>query len=54
MPTEPGNAPAVKVGERVEVTNSHGETLRFKVTSMEPDALVGKERTVFRDRHPTG
>ena len=43
MPTEPGNAPAVKVGERVEVTNSHGETLRFKVTSMEPDALVGKD-----------
>jgi hypothetical protein len=40
---EPGKTPAVKVGETVEVTNSKGETLKFKVTAIEPDALVGKD-----------
>jgi hypothetical protein len=43
MPSEPGKTPAVQVGERVEITNTKGETLRFKVTAIEPDALVGKD-----------
>jgi|SRR5882672_5880142 len=42
MPAEPGKTPAVKVGEQVEVTNKKGETLKFRVTALEPDALVGK------------
>ncbi len=43
VPHEPGKTPAVKVGETVEVTNSKGEKLKFKVTAVEADALVGKD-----------
>jgi hypothetical protein len=42
MPTD-GKTPAVKVGERVEVTKKSGETIEFRVTAVEPDALVGKD-----------
>jgi len=39
----PGQKPAVEVGEKVEVTTRDSRTLRFKVTAVEPDALVGKD-----------
>ncbi|HSD75565.1 MAG TPA: hypothetical protein VLB75_12415 [Steroidobacteraceae bacterium] len=39
----PGHAqvPAVAVGEEVSVTRVDGQKLTFKVTAVEPDALVG-------------
>jgi hypothetical protein len=42
MPAD-GKTPAVKVGEHVNVTKKSGETLDFKVTAVEPDALAGKD-----------
>lgn len=35
--------PAVKMGEEVSVTQVDGRKLKFKVTAVEPDALVGAE-----------
>ncbi|HEY4645746.1 MAG TPA: hypothetical protein VIH25_05645 [Steroidobacteraceae bacterium] len=49
-PDQPSATPAVKVGETVEVTTRAGEKLRFKVTSVETDALVGEEvRVAYAD-----
>jgi hypothetical protein len=41
--------PAVAVGEDVSVTRHDGQKLRFKVTAVEPDALVGSK---MRVRYP--
>ena len=42
MPTD-GTTPPVKVGETVDVTKKSGGTVKFRVTAIEPDALVGKD-----------
>jgi hypothetical protein len=50
--TMPGRTqvPAVSVGEDVAVTKVDGQKLRFKVTAVEPDALLGKEvRVPYQD-----
>ena len=39
---QPIPRPAVKVGESVVVTNMIGEKVKFSVTAVEVDALVGK------------
>ena len=39
-------APAVQVGDSVVVTTKAGEEKKFKVTAIEPDALVGKDGRV--------
>jgi hypothetical protein len=42
--------PAVTVGEEVSVTRVDGQKLRFKVTAVEPDALVGTQvRVRYQD-----
>jgi hypothetical protein len=42
--------PAVAVGEDVAVTRFDGQELKFKVTAVEPDALVGAEvRVPYQD-----
>jgi hypothetical protein len=50
MPPDPGKTPAVKVGEKVEVTKKNGDIVQFRVTAVEPDALVGKDvRVAYSD-----
>ena len=39
---EPIPRPAVEVGESVVVTNMKGEKVKFTITAVEADALVGK------------
>ncbi len=53
---QPGQAVTVKVGDDVQVQLKSGEALAFKITAIEPDALVGKKaqnggdvRTRFQD-----
>ena len=42
--------PAVAVGEEVSVSRVDGQKLKFKVTAVEPDALVGAEvRVRYQD-----
>lgn len=41
MPPAGPQVPAVAVGEEVSVTQVDGRTVSFKVTAVEPDALVG-------------
>ena len=40
---------AVKVGDQVQVQTKIGESIEFKVTAIESDALVGKDRRVRYD-----
>lgn len=42
----PSATVAAKVGDQVRVQTRGGETFEFKVTAVEPDALVGKDRRV--------
>ncbi len=49
-PGQPAASVAVKVGDQVQVQTRSGETCEFKVTAVESDALVGKDRRVrFED-----
>ena len=42
--------PAVQVGDSVVVTTRTGEEKKFKVTAIDPDALVGKDvRVLYAD-----
>ncbi|HSC08640.1 MAG TPA: hypothetical protein VLD59_17580 [Steroidobacteraceae bacterium] len=41
VPMPGKQVPAVAVGEKVSVTTVDGQKLAFKVTAIEPDALVG-------------
>jgi hypothetical protein len=41
VPVPGKQVPAVTVGEEVAVTTVDGQKLKFKVTAVEPDALVG-------------
>jgi len=50
-----GKTPAVKVGEQVEVTNKKGETLKFRVTALEPGPRwsgKNRSRAVHGQQHP--
>ena len=42
VPMPGKQVPAVAVGEKVSVTKVDGQKLAFKVTAVEPDALVGQ------------
>ena len=46
VPGQPASSVAVKVGDQVQVQTKTGETVEFKVTAIESDALAGKDRRV--------
>jgi hypothetical protein len=48
-PAPAGKAFAVHVGDSVEIQTKAGPTLTFKVTAVEPDALVGEKVRVKYD-----
>ena len=49
-PGQPSQTATVKVDDNVQVQLKSGEKLAFKITAIEPDALVGKDvRVKFQD-----
>ncbi len=50
VPTQPGEKMVLQVGDEVNVQTRSGQTLAFKVTQIEDDALAGKDvRVRYRD-----